>query len=252
MKDKKKTGKKKRNLSWIFIPATIIVLLAALSVFLYVMKVERIEVKGNYYANRETVEKLVFRSEDDYRLYRVLFRQFFGAGESEIFSEVRVKLTGIQSAEITVRETDAVAEMLLGDTHVFLNQNGIVVGQGTGNVELLYDIQGFTVLSVTEMEPIQVNDREMLLEAIRVAMALSKERIPAEYVFYAGDGTFQTKVGDVTILLGTPEHLAEKTAELSSQIPAYRGLSGIMHLEKYTEEDRENGFYFEVIPKPEP
>jgi len=250
MKDKK-TGKKKRNLSWIFIPATIVLLLAALSVFLYVMKVERIEVRGNYYANRETVEKLVFRSEDDYRLYRVLLRQFFGAGESEVFSEVSVKLTGIQSAEITVRETEAVAEMLLGDTHVFLNRNGVVVGQGSGNVDLLYDIQGFTVLSVTEMEPIQVNDREMLLEAIRVAMALSKERIPAENVQYAGDGTFRTKIGDVTVYLGAAEHLAEKAAELSSQIPSYRGLSGIMHLENCTEEDRKKGFYFEVIPKTE-
>ena len=249
MKNKAKKGKKKRNLSWIFIPAAILILLIALSVFLYVMKVERIEVTGNYYADRATVEKLVFRSEDDYRLYRVLLRQFFGAEESDVFSDVKVKLTGIQSAVITVRETEAAAMMKLGDTNVFLNKNGIVLGEGAGNLDRLMDVQGFTVLSVTEMEPIGVNDRDSLLDAIQVAMALTKEGVPAEFVLYAGNGTFQTGIGDVTVLLGTKEHMAEKAAELAGQISAYRSLSGIMHLENFSEENRKNGFYFEVVPK---
>ena len=249
MKRDRAKKKKKKNLSWIFIPVTFVLLVAAVCVFLYFMKVERIEVAGNYYTNRDTVERLVFTSEDDYRLYRVLKTQLFGAGESEIFSDVKVELTGIQSARITVKETEAVCQMLLGDTHVFLNQNGIVLGEGAGNVDKLMNIQGFTILSVTESEPLAVNDRAILLEGIRVILALVKEKVPAETVVYEGNGRFQAKIGNVTAELGTTDHLIEKAAELAGQIPAFRGLSGIMHLENYSEEDRKTGFYFEVVPK---
>ena len=94
----KRRGKKKKVLPFILFFGILFVLLVSATVFLYAMKIERVEVTGNTYSDRETVIERLFKSEDDYRLYRVFWKQFFGVEEKEAFSDCKVRLTGIQSA----------------------------------------------------------------------------------------------------------------------------------------------------------
>ena len=179
----------------------------------------------------------------------MLLKQFFGVEEKEAFSDCKVRLTGIQSAEVIVTETEAVLRIKAGDTYIFLNRNGIVLGEGAGNVDELLEIRGFTILSGAELEPLVVNDAAGLKDGIEVIEALRGENIKADCVEYVSGGTFRVVIGDVTVNLGTTVNLLPKAAELAGQIPAFKGLSGIMHLENYTVDGEKNGFYFEVIPK---
>ncbi len=238
---------RKKSYSWIFFTVTVLILLVACIAFLILMRVERVSVRGNYYSNRETVIGRVFQNEDDYRLYRVLWKQLFGTGEKEAFSSCTVRLTGVQSAEITVVETEAVCQMVLGESHVFLNRNGIVLGSGAGSADLLMELGGFTVLSVSELEPIRVNNPSALLEGIEVILALKEQNVRVKSVLYE-DGTFSAVIGQVTVLLGTTENIRGKAAELSGQAASFQGLKGIMHLENYLNDDDQKRFYFEVTP----
>ena len=254
MKEKvKKTRKQKRNerkrsrrAAVILSAALVLVLLISAGVLSYVLKIETVSVKGNFYSDRSTVIRKILPEEDDYRLYRVLLKSLFGVDTGSAFVSAKIAFTGFRSAEITVRETEALAEVMRGGNHVFLNEDGIVIGEGSGNADLLPEIRGLLILTVTELETLNVSDPDAYRDVLMLARVMKAAGIRPE-VIEVSEGTLKAEFGDVEVRFGNNRMLSEKCAELSRQFPHFKGLKGIMHLEAYEESTSENRFYFEVL-----
>ena len=247
MSNKREKKQKKKRTAAILAAVSVTVVVIAAAVLLIVLRVDTVSVKGNFYSDRETVIRAVLPDENDTRLYRVLWKSLFGTGSESAFESCKLRLTGLQSAEITIRETSAVSAVRTASGIIFLNENGVVLGEGAGNADLLPSIERLTIRSVTELEKLSVEEESGLDGALEVIRYLKKFELRPETVRVSGE-TFEAVFGDVTVRFGTTAHLQEKATELSNQFPHYKGLRGIMHLESGFEPGENRRFYFEVLP----
>lgn len=246
MKDPKRKQKRMRPLVW-FLLAVFAVLLIGTAVFLHVMKVQTVTVKGDVYADEDVVISRLFLSEDDYRLGRVLLRQWAGESSTEAFASVKIYLTGISSAEIEVTETEAVARIPTGDSYFYLNREGILLTDRPGE---FINIRGITVLSAELLKPVEVNDPAGLSRAIEIVSALKEESVkPADLLYDSGEGTFSFRVKGVLVLLGTAENIREKITAFGSVFPEIQGFTGTLHLERVESEKDRNRIVFEPESK---
>ncbi len=244
---KSKAKKKQRLRAVLLSVGSFLAILIAAAVLLYVLKVDTVAVKGNFYSSRETVLNRVLPEEDDYRLYKILWKSLFEVTDEEAFESLEIRMTGIQSCEITVRETEAICQILHRGAHLFLNGNGIVLGEGAGNADLLPTLEGFTVTRFQELEKIGLLEETELESALELLKHLQEFGLRPEKVVLT-DGRYEAVFGDVTASLGEGVHLREKVSELSGQFPHFRTLKGVMHLENCDGSENQKRFYFEVRP----
>ena len=248
MNGERKKKLKRKKLAAILLPILAVsVVLIASAVLLIVIRVDSVEVRGNFYSDRETVISAVLPEERDTRLYRVILKSIFGVGNEDAFVSCKIRLTGLQSAEINVRETNAVCRIETEDGNIFLNGNGVVLGAGAGNADLLPSLLGVKVLGVTELRKLETENDEELTGALTVLSYVRKFDLRPESVTVR-NGNYEASFGDVTVKFGSVEHMQEKATELANQYPHYKGLKGIMHLESGFSEGETRKFTFEVVP----
>ncbi|MDY2939270.1 MAG: FtsQ-type POTRA domain-containing protein [Fusicatenibacter sp.] len=118
----------------------------------------------------------------------------------------------IQSARVTVSEF-----------HPTLENVPLVTG-------LLFD-------EVKENEPLNVEDPSVFRTILAITRMIEKYDILPDSVEFCEDGQIVLHYYDtVRIKLGKDDNLEEKMTKLSAILPRLQGMSGVLHMEDYTEE----------------
>ncbi|MBO7364135.1 MAG: hypothetical protein J6U26_02260, partial [Lachnospiraceae bacterium] len=165
------------------------------------------------------------------------------------FTSLRLELTGLQSVRITVKEAPAVAQTGFGGSYVFLNTKGYVVGTLPVRDSDVPCLSGDLIASYRDFEfPETVGgDDEALLMAVKVAEKVTEYGVDTRDILCSGR-MFTLVIGDVRVSIGKAEDLDQKLQEVNAQMPSYRGLKGVLHMEDWDESDPHRVFYFEVSP----
>lgn len=211
----------------------------------YSLRIRKITVSGSYSSDAKKIETLVFREEEDYRLYRVLYRSVRGIPADGVFSSLKIRPTGLTSCEIEVRENEAKAVILHGEEKITVDQNGTVFGPMFAPDADIPVIKGLPVKSSEELKILDCGDEQILKDALTVVEVVGSCAEVPEEIFYT-DGSFALEFDDVTVVLGSAAYLTQKISILNSQFPYYEGLKGTLHMEDFDGNEEAERFYFEV------
>ena len=222
---------------------------AAGLIALSLIRVETVKVSGNVYAEDTAVEQWFFPDEKSRLLSRIFLRKALGFRRSAAFSESSVRLEGLRSCEVSVKENEAAftVGMQDGSGILIVTDGGTVLRKTSETPEHLSLITGIYALSDEVLVKAETDRPETFSQLLRVIRILREYDIESD-TLYVEDGQFCLKMDDVIVNLGTDESLREKLTELGSQIPKLSGLKGTLHLENYDSSKSAGRFTFEVAP----
>lgn len=242
--------RKRKKWKWILAAAALVILAVAAALVLYLVKVDKFEVEGNVQLKDSQVTELLYPEEEDTRLYKVLYAQITGLKKNDAFDSASVKVTGLKSAVITVKES-APAFVVATDVSVYYyNKNGIRLPEPE-HVEVAYPkLAGVRIirselLRQPVLSPEDAATFEHCLEIFRLASEL---RLPLDFLSVT-DGEFTVSFRKVRVMLGGYEYMREKLHEISYQYDQYEGLKGTLHMEGYDPDERGQSYWFVVDPE---
>ena len=98
-------------------------------------------------------------------------------------------------------------------------------------------IVGLKFSSIAVDEVIPVKDPSVFYTITSITRMIDKYDIKPDYVEFLDDGTIMLHYGTVRVNLGTDDSLLEqKMTKVAGILPKLTGLSGVLHLENYTED----------------
>lgn len=218
-------------------------ILAIILTFLFSFQAREVKVTGDFYVSEETVEKTVFRSDMEKRLFFVLGKVIFGT-HHEYFDSLKVRMTGLQSCEIEAAEKKGSMQIFFDSRYWVLNEEGVILGSSDERDESLILLSQLQAVDVTEFQKVIVENDKVLSDALRLYQKVSNTAIQAsEFSFLSK--RYSIRIGDVHVCIGSLSHIDEKLHVILEQQDHYKNLDGTLHMENYDGTDT-NGFFFEV------
>jgi len=243
-----KRGRKKKSsfkIPAFLVPLVCVLFFIAVLLFsTFLIPIVNVSVKGNEHCQKEVVVNKFFTSSEDYRLSSVLKKWVFGIHD-DAFSSCKIQITGLQSCSIVVKEAEAVAQIYQEGSYIFLSAKGVVTGNLSVKDENILLIEGITLLSYQDFSKPKVESEQRLSDCLSIAeQALVVQILPD--LLYCKEENYYITFGTVTVSLGQNVYMKEKLEEIYYQLPAYKNLTGILHIENFDLSDTSPYFFFEV------
>lgn len=239
--------RKKKNRKWILILAAVILLAAAAVLVLYFVKVKTFEVEGNRQLSDEQVSELFYPEEEDKRLYKVLYNQLSGFRKNEAFDAASVKLSGLQSAVITVKESVPAFVIATDASANYYNSYGVRI-PAPEHLEVAYPkLAGIGFIRSDMLKkPVFSSENAAVYEQCCSIFKMTGEvGLPADSLYVQGT-QFTLSFRKVRVSLGGYENMLEKLHEITYQYDQYEGLSGVLHMEDFDPDDPYRSYWFSV------
>ncbi len=242
--------RRRKKWKWILAAAVLVILAAAAVLVLYLVKVERFEVKGNVQLTDAQVTELLYPEEEDRRLYKVIYAQIKGLRKNDAFDTASVKVSGLKSAVITVKES-VPAFVIASDASVYYyNRNGIRLPEPE-HVEVAYPkLAGVRIIrsELLKQPVLSPEDAAAFEQCLTVFRLASELKLPLDFVSVL-KGEFTVSFRKVRVILGGYEYMREKMYEISYQYSQYDGLHGTLHMEEFDPAEAGQTYWFVVDPE---
>lgn len=230
----------------LLIAFSVILVLGALFLFSWFTKVTDVAVEGCMAGNEQRVAELILPGEDDYRLFNVLIRKLSGAYRHPAFTEVEFELTGLHTLSISVSEAESVLKMQTDTGTFYYSLLGYRVGGDASAEELpvFYGIP-FSSGAFYDQPEMTEENRKLFTDACETAAECARLKLPVLSIS-CEDAGYVIHFGEVSVILGSFQHMAQKLFEVSCQYDKYKGLSGVLHLENFDPEEKDAVYTFTV------
>ena len=233
--------KRKRN---ILIILALLVLLAGIGVLLVtqVFTVEKVHVVGNELYTDEQIEEIVLSDEYSWStLYVYLKYRFFHTQKLPFVDTMEVSLQPANPHELTVEvyEKGILGYLYISsiDQNAYFDKDGFVVETSQEVIGDVPKIEGLTCDSVVLYEKLPLSNDTVLKNLLSLTQLLQKYEIPAERIKYEElSGSMTVYSGNITILVGNADNLAQKIMRLQYILPQLEEKKGTLHLENWTSE----------------
>lgn len=254
------------------------VLAGAILLFLFLFRIKDVTVEGNiHYTDEEIKEFVMDGALSDNSLILSLTKREMTFENVPFLTSVNVQMTGRDSVRIRVNEKGVVGYVECQDLYWYFNREGVVVeccttpvmtaeeriakeeseklraeaeGQGLTSVSAeltvknyVPEVRGFSFEEVVLGERLPVEDESIFNTLYSLNQMMNKDNIPADFVLFDEEYNVYLYYGNAEIRLGKDDHLEDKLSTLASIIPELGGLSGVLHLENYSDVD--SGVVFE-------
>ncbi len=130
--------------------------------------------------------------------------------------------------------------------YMYFDREGIVVESSDKKEPGIPEVKGLEFSYCVVGKPLPVEDQEVFGRILSLTQLFTKYDLPAEGIYFAGDGTVTARFGDVRVMLGDMSFIDEKMMRLKNISADLKGKSGILHLENYSENDRDSYVTFEA------
>ena len=236
---KEKRKKKKRFLHFLKILSIIIIVLALL--FLIALKlftVKQVEVDGNVLYDDETIENVVLNHKYSWNSLYVFAKYRFKKPESIPFVDTMdITLKSPHKLHIKVYEKGMLGYIYIPgiDENAYFDKDGLVVETSSDIVDGVPKIDGINCDKVVLYEKLPVDDSR-LKEILELTQALKREDLIPDSITYGGEGEPVISYGGLTVKMGDTKLLTQKIKRLKAILPSVKDMSGILHLEDWTED----------------
>lgn len=236
---KEERRKKRRNQKILI--ATVILLFVILLSILVVWKVfvvKTVKVEGNVLYDEQLITDTVLNDEYSWNsLYVLLKYTFTDAEELPFIEEMEVKMNHPQMLTIKVYEKGMMGYLSIAASgeNVYFDKDGFVVEISSRVIEDIPRIDGLNCEEVVRYEQLPL-DEQLLKQLLTLTQSLKREELEPDSINYSVANEPVLYYGNVAIRLGTMDNLTLKVEHLSKILPSVEGMSGVLHLENWTEE----------------
>lgn len=233
---KKKKHKKKKIWLPVVSVIAVVVLMAAVAVFLF--RTRSFEVEGNSYYGDNTITSWIQNDRFSESTLYILAK--YNLTEADLPSGVenlKVSLKNPWTVRVKVKEKEMAGYVDYGGAYLYFDGNGTAILRSTKLIEGVPYIEGlsFDSSAVKMGKKLPVEDDSIFEKIVEVSNGLKKYNMVSDKISCTG-GDIQVYFGIVEVLLGSgdyEEKLEQAGAILQKLTELYPETAGTLHLENY-------------------
>lgn len=236
----KKKRKHKKRLKHFFMGLLIAVAVLAI-LFLIALKlftVKKVVVEGNELYDQKTIEDAVLNDKYSWNsLYVYLKYKVKDTKKIPFIDTMSISLDSPHTLHISVYEKGMLGYIYIPgiDENAYFDKDGLVVETSSDIVDGVPKIDGINCDKVVLYEKLPVDDSR-LKEILELTQALKREDLIPDSITYGGEGEPVISYGGLTVKMGDTKLLTQKIKRLKAILPSVKDMSGILHLEDWTED----------------
>lgn len=237
---KKKQHEKKTKAKLILLLILSIILVVAVSALLVVkvFVVKEVKVEGNKLYEDELIESTVLNDKYSWNsLYVWLKYSFMDTEQLPFIDTMEIELENPQTLKIKVYEKGMMGYLYIPaiGENAYFDKDGFVTETSTRVIEKVPRIEGIFCSEVVLYEQLPT-DAKLLRQLLTLTQALKREGLEPEAISYNEEDEPVLIYGSIRVQVGTGEYLTQKVERIKKILPKISGMSGILHLEDWTEE----------------
>ena len=235
--------------------ALVLLLLLAIAAFVVVkvFTVQNVEVEGNELYGSEQISSTVLNDEYSWNtLYVYLKYRFLDTETVPFIDTMEISIKDPHTLHIMVDEKGIIGYLFdpSSGKNVYFDKDGFVVELSNNIISGVPRIEGmqFEDIVLYEELPIRKDD---LRELLTLTQTLKRNELTPDSIIYGETYSPVLVYKDVRIQVGDETLLTQKVARIVKIMPTIRDLSGVLHLETWTEEATNIIFEKDIVPEEE-
>jgi len=242
IKGKKKTGYKGKGIALGILFVLLCVLAGSL---VYIQKkyhVENVLVEGNVHYTKEEITDMVIVEElDKNSLYLSMKYKDRQITDIPFIQTMSVEVVSPDTIRIMVYEKSVAGYVEHLGRFMYFDRDGIVVESSETRTMSVPQVTGITFDHFVLYEPLPVEDKSIFQDILNITQVLSKYEILTDKIYFNDANEITLYFDSVRVRLGE-DNLEEKIIRLQYILPKLEGLSGILGLENYDDENENISF----------
>lgn len=244
IKEERKKRKRRKIQLYIFLIVTLLIALAAYIV-VEVFTVENVEVEGNEWYSASQIEAMVLDDEYSWNsLYVTMKYRLVDIGEVPFIDAMEVSLDNPHTVRIKVYEKGILGYLYIPTLgqNVYFDKDGFVVETSTNLIPDVPKVTGISCSEVVLYEKLPLKDESILRLLLNLTQTLKKYELEPDEIAFDEKGSATVYYGNIRVIVGDEENLSQKIIKLSAVLEKLAGMgldSGTLHLENWTEENRD-------------
>lgn len=191
-------------------------------------------VVGNTRYTKEELISMIFAKNRDFNTFYALYRNQFGEPADIPFVEkYSVKITGLNSARITVYEKSVAGCIEYMGSYMYFDRDGIIVESSGEPEEKVPLVTGIKFRHIVMYEKLEVEESAVFSEILTLSQLLAQYGLFPEQIAFDKDCQVTLILGGIRAVLGDDSYLAEKVGEFSDMYGELSGRSGTVYLNEY-------------------
>lgn len=234
--------KRRRQKLWkrVLIGILVLMVLIVTTIFVVVkvFVVNEVKVEGNKLYDKQLIADTVLNDKYSWNSLYVLLKYTFVKMEDVPFIDtMEISLEDPQTLKIKVYEKGMLGYLYIPaiGENAYFDKDGFVVETSTRIIENVPRIQGLSCNEVVLYEKLPV-DNQKLRELLTLTQALKREKLEPDTIDFGLAQSPVLSYGNTEVWLGSIELLTQKVIRLNEILPSLQGISGILHMESWTEE----------------
>lgn len=196
--------------------------------------VRHIEVRGNkQFSDVEISEHILSDRYCRYAPYIYLKYKLFKPKVMPFVADMDVKLTGLDTVRVDVKEKPIVAYVEHMESHLFFDCDGMIVESSDRTIPGIVRVEGLNFKSYKLYERPKL-DNPVILDSLNgIVRKINKYDLKPTSLEINKRGEINLKFRELTVRLGMDEALDEKLSRVASIIPMLNDKKGILKLNAY-------------------
>ncbi len=239
-RDRKRRRRKKRISIVILILAAIVAIGALLVI--KVFTVEKVQVEGNAIYSDEKIENWVLNDEYSWNSLYVFFKyKLKDMEEIPFVDSMEISLKSPHVLHVEVREKGLLGYVYipaLGE-NAYIDKDGFVVELSAQIIPDTTKIAGLSIQTATLYEKLPLEKDAILKTLLNVSQLVSKYELKPDLIYVTSGDEVVLCYGNIQVNVGTNVYLNEKIVRLQEILPLLDGMSGTLHLEDWSESNKD-------------
>lgn len=232
--------RRKTKIKLYIVLAFLFILALTAFIIVNVFTVEKVVVEGNALYSDQQIEEMILDDEYSWNsLYVNLKYRFTEIGEIPFVDEMEISLDDPHTIHVKVYEKGILGYLyipILGQ-NAYFDKDGFVVETSKERIPDVPKVTGVKCNEVILYEQLALEDPFILRQLLNLTQTLKKyQLLPEEIRFDDSLGAILT-YEKIRVIVGFDDNLSQKIIRLSYILPQLKGLSGTLHLERWTEEN---------------
>lgn len=243
----KKKRKKKSKVGYYLYAVVVLVLTIAILVVstLILFHVQRIEVKGTDYSEKNAILEWV--QEDEYTSNALYALCKFNWGSNEIppyLEQVKVGLSAPWALKVTVTEKKMIGCAATDEGYVYFDKEGLVLLKSAEKLEDVPLIEGLDIEKSELYKKLPVDEERVFSYLVDLTKEVKKNKLNPERIVWE-ENSMNLYFGNVRVRLGR-SRFDEKIIQLPPILEKLEGKKGVLDMEYYNEASPNISFKEEV------
>uniref|UniRef100_UPI004055E5B3 cell division protein FtsQ/DivIB n=1 Tax=Agathobacter sp. TaxID=2021311 RepID=UPI004055E5B3 len=213
--------------------------LLSVLIIINVFVIKNVEVEGNKLYDETVITDAVLNDEYSWNtLYVFLKYTIMDTQQIPFIDTMEITMKDPQTLHIEVYEKGLLGYLYIPtiNQNAYFDKDGFVTETSERKIENVPLIEGLACDEVVLYEKLPV-DSKQLKQILTLTQSLKRKSLEPERILYGVNYEPVLVYGDASVYMGSMELLTQKVERLDKILPSIEGMSGILHLEEWSEEN---------------